>query len=50
MVIDVVNLRTELFPFYEAMGYEPRGTIPLDNRVQLRIPAELRVMVKPLTP
>ena len=49
MVIDVVNLRTELFPFYAALGYEPRGTIPLDNRVQLRIPAELRVMVKPLT-
>jgi GNAT superfamily N-acetyltransferase len=50
MVIDVVTLRTELFPFYAALGYEPRGTIPLDNRVQLRMPAELRVMVKPLTP
>ena len=50
VVIDVVTLRTELFPFYEALGYQPRECIPLDNRVQLRIPAELRVMVKPLTP
>ncbi len=49
MMIDVVTLRTELFPFYEALGYEPRHLIPLDGRVELRIPAELRVMVKPLT-
>lgn len=48
MMIDVVTLRTELFPFYAALGYEPRHTIPLDGRVALRIPAELRVMVKPL--
>lgn len=50
MMIDVVTLRTELFPFYAALGYQARGTIPLDGRVALRIPAELRVMVKPLTP
>jgi GNAT superfamily N-acetyltransferase len=50
MLIDVVTLRTELFPFYEALGYEQRHVIPLDGRVALRIPAELRVMVKPLAP
>jgi GNAT superfamily N-acetyltransferase len=48
MLIDVVTLRTELFPFYEALGYESRGLIPLDGRVALRVPAELRLMVKPL--
>jgi GNAT superfamily N-acetyltransferase len=48
MMIDVVTLRTELFPFYAALGYEARHTIPLDGRVALRIPAELRIMVKPL--
>jgi GNAT superfamily N-acetyltransferase len=50
MMIDVVTLRTELFPFYAALGYQERHTIPLDGRVALRIPAELRVMVKPLVP
>ncbi len=50
MMIDVVTLRTELFPFYASLGYEPRHLIPLDGRVALRLPAELRVMVKPLTP
>jgi hypothetical protein len=44
----VVTLRSELFPFYAALGYEARHTTPLDGRVALRIPAELRIMVKPL--
>lgn len=48
ILIDVVTLRIELFPFYRALGYQERETIPLDGRVALRIPAELRVMVKPL--
>jgi GNAT superfamily N-acetyltransferase len=48
VILDVVTLRTELFPFYQALGYREEGLIPLDGRVALRMPAELRVMVKPL--
>jgi GNAT superfamily N-acetyltransferase len=48
VILDVVTLRTELFPFYRALGYREEGLIPLDGRVALRMPAELRVMVKPL--
>lgn len=48
VILDVVTLRTELFPFYRRLGYQEKGLIPLDGRVALRMPAELRVMVKPL--
>jgi GNAT superfamily N-acetyltransferase len=48
VILDVVTLRTELFPFYRALGYREEGLIPLDGRVALRMPAELRIMVKPL--
>jgi ribosomal protein S18 acetylase RimI-like enzyme len=48
VILDVVTLRTELFPFYRKLGYREEGLIPLDGRVALRMPAELRIMVKPL--
>jgi len=46
--IDVVNLRTELPPFYARFGYEPAGTIPFPAPAKLTQPVHLLVMRKAL--
>lgn len=42
--IEVVNIRTLLFPFYEKMGYVPAGTMPF--RKPTRVPCHLVIMKK----
>lgn len=46
--IDVVDLRTELPPFYAALGYRPAGTAPFKDAHKLKRPATMVVMRKPL--
>lgn len=46
--IDVVDLRVELMPFYEALGYRATGIAPFSEPAKLRRPAHLVVMSKPL--
>lgn len=46
MDIDVVNLRTELPPFYESLGYTVTGTKEFPNPERLRRPAHLVLMTK----
>ena len=48
MDIDVVNLRTELPPFYEALGYTMSGTKEFAPPERLRSPAYLLLMTKRL--
>lgn len=48
VVIDVVNLRTELPAFYARFGYEPAGTIPFPAPAKLTQPVHLLVMRKTL--
>jgi GNAT superfamily N-acetyltransferase len=42
--IEVVNIRTELFPFYEKQGYVVTGTMPF--RKPTRLPCHLVIMMK----
>jgi len=44
----VVNLRTELPPFYRKLGYEETGTAPLHEGMNVTQPAHLIRMSKPL--
>ena len=46
--IDVVNLRRELPPFYEKLGFAPRGTAPFPDTAKLRRAAHVVLMTKPL--
>lgn len=46
--IEVVNLREELPPFYEAFGFSPAGTIPFDKPGKLTRDAHLVRMSKAL--
>ena len=46
--IDVVNLRTELPPFYAKFGFRPTGTTPFPAPSKLKQPVHLVVMSKPL--
>jgi GNAT superfamily N-acetyltransferase len=46
MDIDVVNLRTELTPFYDALGYTVTGTKEFPTPERLRRPAHLILMTK----
>ncbi len=48
MEIRVVDLRTELPPLYEALGYRVTGTAPFSEPATLRRPAHFLVMSKPL--
>jgi GNAT superfamily N-acetyltransferase len=48
MRITVVNLRTELFPFYERLGYVAVGTKPYTHRPVIQ-PCHFVVMEKSLT-
>lgn len=50
MDITVVNLRTELPPFYRRFGYEISGELPAPERMRSRIPCHLIQMSKSLTP
>jgi GNAT superfamily N-acetyltransferase len=47
MDIRVVNLRTELLPFYRKLGYAERGTEPVDDPRAL-LPFHFILMSKPL--
>jgi GNAT superfamily N-acetyltransferase len=46
--LEVVNLRTELPPFYEAFGFATAGTIPFNKPNSLKREASLVRMRKPL--
>lgn len=46
--IDVVNLRTELPPFYAKFGFRPTGVTPFPAPAKLKQPVHLVVMSKPL--
>jgi GNAT superfamily N-acetyltransferase len=48
MEITVVNLRTELPPFYRKLGYAEVGTAPLHEGMTVTQPAHLIIMSKPL--
>lgn len=50
MDLRIVNVRTELLPFYEKLGYRPNGTEPFPEDAQPRIPCHFVIMSKPLTP
>jgi len=50
MEIRVVDLRTELPPLYEALGYRMSGTAPFPETDQLLQPARFLLMSKPLGP
>jgi len=47
--ITVVSVRTELFPFYESLGYLTRGEIPFPVRAT-KVPCHLVIMGKRLAP
>lgn len=46
--IDVVNLRRELPPFYDKLGFVPQGTAPFPDATKLRRAAHVVLMTKPL--
>lgn len=48
--IDVVDLRTELPPFYHALGYRETGTAGFKDAHKLKRPATMIVMRKTLGP
>ena len=48
MEIYIVNLRTELTPFYQRRGYVETGTLPFPPEVQTKHPCHFITMAKPL--
>lgn len=50
MELEVVNLRTELPPFYRRLGYLETGTRPFTDTEQASRPCHFIVMSKPLLP
>ena len=48
MDITVVNLRTELPPFYRKLGYSEDGTMAFPPEVPVKLPLHLIKMTKPL--
>ena len=50
MDLRVVNLRTELPPFYRKLGYVETGAMPFPEEVHTIVPCHLLIMSKPLTP
>jgi N-acetylglutamate synthase-like GNAT family acetyltransferase len=48
MDIWIVNLRTELTPFYQRRGYMETGTLPFPPDVQTKLPCHFITMAKPL--
>jgi GNAT superfamily N-acetyltransferase len=49
MEIEIVNLRTELPPFYRRLGYQESGTRPFVDAERSTMPCHFVVMRKPLT-
>jgi len=47
--IDVVNLRSELPPFYEKLGFLPHGAAPFPDPTKLHRAAHVVLMTKPLS-
>jgi GNAT superfamily N-acetyltransferase len=50
MDLRVVNLRTELPPFYQKRGYVETGAMPFPEEVHTLVPCHLLIMSKALTP
>jgi GNAT superfamily N-acetyltransferase len=50
MELEVVNLRTELPPFYRRFGYVESGTRPFFDQEFAKLPCHLIVMTKSLRP
>ncbi len=50
MDLRVVNLRTELPPYYRKLGYVETGSMPFPEEVHTIVPCHLLIMSKPLTP
>lgn len=48
VLITVINLRTELPPFYRSLGYQEQGTAPDTDSQRARQPVHFIVMKKPL--
>jgi GNAT superfamily N-acetyltransferase len=48
MELEVVNLRTELPPFYRRFGYAESGTRPFPDHEFAKLPCHFIVMSKPL--
>jgi GNAT superfamily N-acetyltransferase len=48
MELEVVNLRTELPPFYRKFGYVETGTRPFSDTEKTKLPCHFIVMSKPL--
>lgn len=48
MDIQIVNLRTELKPFYVRRGYMETGTLPFPPEIPTKHPCHFITMVKPL--
>lgn len=48
MRLVVVNLRDDLIPWYERLGYVPHGTAPFAEPDKLKMPAVFVEMVRPL--
>ena len=46
--VTVVNVRTELPPFYRTLGYQETGTLPFDRNEPITQPCHFIVMRKPL--
>jgi predicted N-acetyltransferase YhbS len=48
MDIYLVNIRTELFPFYQKRGYVETGTLPFPPEVPTKLPCHFITMAKQL--
>jgi GNAT superfamily N-acetyltransferase len=48
MELEVVNLRTELPPYYRKLGYVESGTRPFSDHERAKLPCHFIVMTKPL--
>ncbi len=48
MDLQIVNLRTELPPFYRKLGYEGSGTAPFPSGAVTKLPCHFIQMSKPL--
>ncbi|HEV8040065.1 MAG TPA: GNAT family N-acetyltransferase [Bryobacteraceae bacterium] len=50
MDLRVVNLRTELPPYYRKLGYVQSGAMSFPEEVRIIVPCHLLIMSKPLIP
>jgi GNAT superfamily N-acetyltransferase len=50
MDLRVVNVRTELPPYYQKRGYVQTGAMPFPEEVHTVLPCHLLIMSKPLIP